>query len=180
MENYQSVNRASLYYRLVPRLVFSIFIAILIMVAFSFVFSYFHLSHYPAYSIGLGLLVFVVLGSITYVTAYLEYNNLKYLIEEHALFLKEGVFEVDTETIPFQKIRNASYLQNVLQRIYNVGDLVIDQDPETYTWMGIDAKTAGTILDAVSARSNIQPISVEAAGSNPYAPPQNPPPNSPK
>jgi membrane protein YdbS with pleckstrin-like domain len=174
MNDYQSVNKASLYYRLMPRLLISAFMTVLIILVISFGLGYFHLDKYLPYTILLGLLIFAILGLITLVTAYLEYSNLKYLIEEHALFLKEGVFEVDTETIPFQKIRNACFYQNILQRLYKVGDLVIDQDPETYTWVGIDTKTAGIILDSVSARSNIQPISVEASGSNPYQKPPTP------
>ena len=123
----------------------------------------FKLLSFLTISLTLELIFFVISSLAIYVAARLEYGNLKYLIEEDALFLKEGVLRVDTETIPFQKIRNASFLQSLLQRMFKVGDLVIEQDPESYTWEGIDLKTARTILDAVAQKSNIQPISVSAS-----------------
>jgi membrane protein YdbS with pleckstrin-like domain len=144
-----------------PRLVISFLLDISLVIALGLGLSLVHFSAYIPYLVLIGLVLLVIFGLITSAMAYIEFTNLKYLIEEHALFLKEGVFEVDTETIPFQKIRNAAFYQTFLQRLYKVGDLVIDQDPETYTWSGIDTDTARIIMDAVSDKSNIQPISFQ-------------------
>ncbi len=162
MHDFQSIKLASLHYRILPRIVLVLGIATIVIIVSSVSLIFLQLSHFLPISLVLEVLFFAVLIVITYLSAYLEYSNLKYLIEEDALFLKEGVLRVDTETIPFQKIRNASFLQNVMQRVFKVGDLVIDQDPESYTWEGIDTETARIILDAVAEKSNIQPISVSA------------------
>ncbi len=172
MENFQSVGRQSLYYRLLPRILAASLLALMIIVVLSMAASFLHLGAYILWIMLIGFVFLAIVAVVTYITAYLEFSNLKYLIEDHALFLKEGVFEVDTETIPFQKIRNASFYQSLVQRLYKVGDIVIDQDPETYTWVGIDVQTAQTIMDAVSARSNIQPIMVEGSSPNPFSTPK--------
>jgi uncharacterized membrane protein YdbT with pleckstrin-like domain len=162
MNDFQAVKRASLYYRFLPRLILLLFIAVVIAIVLTGLLGFLKLFNFLMISLTLEIIAFIILSLAIYISARLEYSNLKYLIEEDALFLKEGVLKVDTETIPFQKIRNASFLQSLLQRMFRVGDLVIDQEPESYTWGGIDLETARTILDAVALKSNIQPISVSA------------------
>jgi uncharacterized membrane protein YdbT with pleckstrin-like domain len=162
MNDFQAIKRAALYYRFLPRLIVVLFVGIVVAIILASLLSFLKLFGFLTIALTLELVILIVLGLAIYVSARLEYSNLKYLIEEDALFLKEGVLKVDTETIPFQKIRNASFLQSLLQRIFGVGDLVIDQDPESYAWEGIDAETARAILDAVAQKSNIQPISVSA------------------
>ncbi len=169
MNNFQGVERASLQYRLLPRLIVLAVICILIAVGASYVLTIFNLQVNLLYIIAIPVIIFVAFGLFILLSAYLEYSNLKYLIETNSLFLKEGVFSVDTETIPFEKIRNASFKQGFLQRLYGVGDVVIDQDPESYTWQGIDQKTAQVIMQAVAEKSNIQPIAVAQNMPNPYS-----------
>jgi len=163
MKDFKSVNRSSLYSRFVPQIIVLFLIAIFLAALLISLFIYFKIAGFLAIALTVEFLLFIIIGLVTYISARLEYGNLQYLIEEDALFLKEGVLKVDTETIPFQKIRNASFLQSFTQRMFDVGDLVIDQDPESYTWGGIDLKTARIILDAVAEKSNIQPITVSAS-----------------
>lgn len=161
MGNFSHVGKGSLSYRLLPRILGAIFFTLIIAALVISTLIFLHQTMYLTLVSMVIAGVFVVILLFIYIIAYLEYSNLQYLIEQNSLYLKEGVLSVDTETIPFQKIRNASFTQTFLQRLYGVGNVIIDQDPETYTWESIDQKTAQTILEAVSERSNIQPIAVE-------------------
>lgn len=172
VNNFQGVGKASLQYRLVPRIFLILFLTIVISIAVFAGLTILTLTKYELIAAA-GIGICFVLASVTsYITAYLEYSNLQFAVEENSLMLKEGVLSVDTETIPFQKIRNASFTQNFFQRLYHVGNVIIEQDPESYTWESIDQKTAQQILEAVSQRSNIQPIAVSPTQPNPYQAPQ--------
>ncbi len=168
MNNFIGVGSASLSYRLLPRILVLLFFSILLFAVSFISFSFLKVPNYLLISFAISIGFFALFGLIVYLTAYLEYSNLKYLIEDNAILLKQGVFNVDTETIPYQKIRNASFTQNFIQRLYGVGNVIIDQDPETYIWESIDNKTAQTIIEAVSNKSNIQPIAVSEGEPNPY------------
>lgn len=161
MNNFSHVGKGALSYRLLPRILGAIFFTFIVAALVISALIFLHQTTYLTLVSMVIAIAFVVIILFVYIVAYLEYSNLQYLIEQNSLYLKEGVLSVDTETIPFQKIRNASFTQNFLQRLYGVGNVIIDQDPETYTWESIDQKTAQTILEAVSERSNIQPIAVE-------------------
>lgn len=161
MGNFSHVGNSALAYRLLPRLIAALFIAVLLVFVLSSTISFLHIANSFGISLVIGGLLFIISFAFVYISAKLEYSNLQYLIEENSLYLKQGFFSVDTETIPFQKIRNAQFTQSILQRLYGVGNIIIDQDPETYIWISIDQKTAQTILEAISQRSNIQPIAVE-------------------
>jgi uncharacterized membrane protein YdbT with pleckstrin-like domain len=163
MKDFQSVKKSSLYVRFVPQIAVMFLNTIILAAVLVGLLIYFKYTDFLAIALTIEFVLFIIISLVIYVSARLEYSNLQYLIEEDALFLKEGVLKVDTETIPFQKIRNASFLQSFTQRIFNVGDLVIDQEPESYTWGGVDLETARIILDAVAEKSNIQPITVSAS-----------------
>ena len=123
--------------------------------------------------LGVLLLQFI----FVYLISYLEYKNLKYLIEPNSISLQTGTFSIDTETIPFEKIKNSSYTQSLIQRIFSVGDIIIDQDDEKFIWDSIDSNTANLIMEAVSAKSNVQPITITMANpetQNPLTPPTTP------
>lgn len=170
MRDFTGVGKQALSYRLLPRVI-GIFFMSLLLGGISFTsLGFLKVPNFTLISVLIGLGFFIILSLIVYLLAYLEYSNLKYLVEENSLLLKEGVFNVDQETIPFQKIRNASFKQNIIQRLYGVGDIIIDQDPETYIWEAIDNHSAQIIIEAVSEKSNIQPIAVAPNQPNPYMP----------
>ena len=168
MNNFTGVGKASFNYRIFPRLMGVVVMTIVILVFSLAILGFIKINNYVLISLGISLVFLLIFGLITYLTAYLEYSNLKYMIEENSLLLKEGVFNVDTETIPFEKIRNASITQNIIQRVFGVGNVVIDQEPEKYVWSSIDNKSAQIIIEAVSEKSNIQPIQVAEGQANPY------------
>lgn len=172
VDNFQHIGKDSFRFRFLPHIFVTLSILLVLSLVLSFGFSWVkHPEFIPFLLLLLGG-VFLLVCLVTYIAATVAYSNLTYLIEENSLFLKEGVFTVDTETIPFQKIRNASFTQKFLQRIYHVGDIIIDQDPEQYVWKSIDEKTARLILDAVAAKSNIQPIVVSGTQQIPGIPTQ--------
>jgi uncharacterized membrane protein YdbT with pleckstrin-like domain len=108
----------------------------------------------------------------------MQYKNLKYSIGQNAISFQRGTFGVDRETIPFEKIKNSTFDQSFIQRLFSVGDITIDQDDEQYVWDSIDSVTATAISKAVSAKGDVQPITVTTANAvvNQTQPQQSPPP----
>lgn len=94
----------------------------------------------------------------TIFTAWLEYNNLGFAFDEKGLQFKEGTFSLHTQTIPYSKISNASFTQSFFQRMFNVGNVVIDQEDSQSIFDHLDRTSAESILQAVSEHSNVQPV----------------------
>jgi uncharacterized membrane protein YdbT with pleckstrin-like domain len=93
----------------------------------------------------------------------MQYKNLKYMIEQNSITFQRGAFGVERETIPFEKVKNATFDQTFVQRLFSVGDITIDQDDEKYIWENVDSQTATLISNAVSAKGDVQPITVSTA-----------------
>lgn len=94
----------------------------------------------------------------TIFTAWLEYNNLGYAFDEKGLQFKEGTFSLHTQTIPYSKISNASFTQSFFQRMFNVGNVVIDQEDSQSIFDHLDRTSAESILQAVTEHSNVQTV----------------------
>jgi uncharacterized membrane protein YdbT with pleckstrin-like domain len=109
------------------------------------------------------LCVFVVQFVILYLFSLLQYKNLKYAIGQNSISFQRGTFGVERETIPFEKIKNSTFDQSFIQRLFSVGDITIEQDDEKYVWENIDSATASKISNTVSAKGDVQPITVATA-----------------
>jgi len=107
--------------------------------------------------------VFVVQFAFIYLVSHMQYKNLKYMIEQNSITFQRGAFGVERETIPFEKVKNATFDQTFIQRLFSVGDITIDQDDEKYIWENVDAQTATLVSNAVSAKGDVQPITVSQA-----------------
>lgn len=74
---------------------------------------------YVYYGIGLFLLIYTAL-------AVLKYLNIKYFIKNEELIYQSGIFTKKKITIPFDKIMNIDYEQNVVQQILEVAKLKVE------------------------------------------------------
>jgi len=100
---------------------------------------------------GIPLIIFIVLSLI-------EYKNCGFAIEENSLNFRKGIFSIETMSIPYVRITNAKFKQNLLQRIFGVGHIIIDQEDSESVWKNYDQETANKITNQISSKSNIQPI----------------------
>ncbi len=107
--------------------------------------------------IGLAIILIGLLWSWLYVV--LLAKNYSYDLQDNALIIRKGLLSVSTISIPFARIINATYSQSIFQRIFAVGTIKIDQEDTSYSWNDIDMQSSDKIMNAVSHKSNIQPIS---------------------
>jgi len=117
------------------------------------------------------LCIFLLQLIVLYLISLLEYKNLRYNIGQNAISFQRGTFGVERETIPFEKVKNSTFDQTFIQRFFSVGDITIDQDDEKYIWEDIDSHTATLISDAVSAKGDVQPITISTATAAVSTPP---------
>lgn len=163
MENASNVGKQALKYRLVINegigFIISIAVTVLIAIALSFL--------KVKGAIGIDVLTFLVIFVlqlvVLYFTSLLQYRALKYIIGQNAISFQRGAFGVERENIPFEKIKNSTFEQSFIQRLFSVGDITVDQDDEKYIWEDIDSNTATLISNAVSAKGDVQPITVATA-----------------
>jgi uncharacterized protein len=155
MNEYHRANSSALVYRIVTKglVAISIFLFLLLIVVMVYLTG--KAGNFPWVVVGIFMtlpLVWVVL------TSWLDWSNLGYTFDDKSLTFKEGIFSLETQTIPFYKISNASFTQTLMQRFFNVGDVLIDQEDSQSDLRGIDRATAEIIIQAVSQHSNIQTV----------------------
>ncbi len=122
-------------------------------------------------------LVFLILAALALLITIIQYANWGYHIDEHSLFLRRGLLSSETETIPFYKVINTSFDQSVIQRMFGVGQLRVDQEDDSSTWSDIDKGTASSVIEMVSTKGNIQPIAFSSGQFPPQ--PSSPAPSAP-
>ncbi len=162
MDNTKRVSFQAFKYRLFIKEFVGLFVTILVTILVGVIVYFLKLSNAYVYPLLTFVGLFVLQTLFVIIPTSFEFMNLRYSIEQNSISLKKGVFSVETETIPFQKIKNSSFDQSFIQRLFSVGNIIIDQDDEKFTWEGIDKQTASTIMEAVAAKSNVQPIVVSA------------------
>lgn len=163
MENETGVSKQALHYRLIINEIIGIIITFA-LTAFVAIILYFIKVKLAIY---IDLLLFLCIFALQFITLYflslMQYKNLKYAIGQNSVSFTRGAFGIERETIPFEKIKNATFDQTVIQRLFSVGDITIDQDDEKYIWENIDSQTATLISNTVSAKGDVQPITVATA-----------------
>jgi membrane protein YdbS with pleckstrin-like domain len=163
MDNASSVSKKALHYRV------AIFesIGVIITLAFTAIVAvvlYFLKFKAAVLVDSLTFVILFVLQVITlYFMAFMQYKNLKYSIGQNAISFQRGSFGIERETIPFEKIKNSTFDQSFIQRLFSVGDITIEQESEKYTWENIDSQTATLISNTVSTKGDVQPITVATA-----------------
>lgn len=166
MQNKTGINSNALHYRIFTKGVVGTLVIIAAGVLITIILNVLKLQNALTYSLLAIVGVFILQFLLVFSVSYLEYKNLKYVIEPNSISLQRGTFSIETETIPFEKIKNSSFDQTLVQRFFGVGDIIIDQDDEKFIWASIDMSTANQIMEAVSAKSNVQPITVQMASAN--------------
>lgn len=169
MGEFNRVGSRTFVYWLVTRILVALFVAALIGVGLYLLSFTAGVSSLPvalsvtaASAVALATLIFLILAAATLLITVIQYGNWGYHIDEHALFLRRGLLAVDTETIPFFKVVNTSFDQSAWQRIFGVGNLIIEQDDDESVWSSIDKSTASQVIEMVSTKGNIQPIAVSS------------------
>lgn len=160
MDNATRVGKNALKYRLVTFETMGIVISLAFTAIVAIVIYFLKFKNATLIDAGLFIGVFIIQFIFIYLVSHMEYKNLQYLIEQNSITLQRGAFGVERETIPFEKIKNSTFDQTVIQRMFSVGDITIDQDDEKYIWENVDAETATRISNAVSAKGDVQPITV--------------------
>lgn len=163
MENSTPVSKNALQYRLVMNEFIGVIIAIAVTILVGITFYFIKLKNAILYDLVTLLVILILQFVILYLVSWMQFRNLRYTIGQNAISFQRGAFGIERETIPFEKIKNSSFDQTILQRLFSVGDITIDQEEEKYTWEDIDSHTATLISDAVSAKGDVQPITVTAA-----------------
>lgn len=170
MENKTGVAINALKYRIATKEFVGILVSLAIS-GISYIPLYFlKIQHSILYTVLIFVGVFLTQFILIFLLSVLEYKNLKYKIEQNSISLQTGTFSIHTETIPFEKIKNSSFDQSLSQRFFSVGDIIIDQDDEKFIWDSIDSKTADLIMESVSTKSNVQPISITMANNTENTP----------
>lgn len=163
MENETTVGKNALQYRIIINEFIGVIISIALTVFVAIVLYFIKLRYALFIDLFLFICILLLQFLILYFFSLMQYKNLKYAIGQNSVSFTRGAFGVERETIPFEKIKNATFDQTVIQRLFSVGDITIDQDDEKYIWENIDSQTAALISNTVSAKGDVQPITVATA-----------------
>lgn len=155
MSEYSRAHISALFYRFVTRGLVSTLLFLVFALIVAIVYTSGKLDSFP------WIAVLIIMGlplAWKLLTSWLEYMNLGYSFDDKSLKFREGIFSLHNQTIPFYKISNASFTQSFFQRVFNVGDVIIDQEDSQSDLKAVDRATAEKIIQSVSQNSNIQTI----------------------
>ncbi len=85
-------------------------------------------------SLGIGIILLFLL-----IRAILIYKNFQFKITNNHFILKQGILKKSNTSIPFDKIQNINFKQNIIQQIINVYEVCIETAGSTKTEIGIKA-----------------------------------------
>lgn len=98
--------------------------------------------------LGLGLILFIFL-----VRAYLIYKNFQFKIENDHFILKQGILKKTNTAIPFHRIQNINFKQNIVQQIIGVFEVSLETAGSSNTEISIKAlslKNAKNLKEIIS------------------------------
>src|ERR1700722_2424823 len=177
MENTTPVGKEALKYRIAINEGMGVIITLAATALVAIALYFIKLKDAVLIDLGVFFCVFLLQLIVLYLISLLEYKNLRYNIGQNAISFQRGSFGVERETIPFEKVKNSTFDQTFIQRFFSVGDITIDQDDEKYIWEDIDSHTATLISNAVSAKGDVQAITVSTAVAAVATPPSPTPPS---
>ena len=158
MEQYQAVQSSVKTYRIVKYLILSLTITLFVGVLLG---SYVALiTDSVVWFFLIPIIASVITVFVVFVIVTLEIANLGYGIDANAIRFREGILSLHRITVPFARITNANFHQSFFQRIFQVGDIAIDQEDSEYKWRGVDVTTANKIIEEITSKSNVQPITM--------------------
>ena len=94
-----------------------------------------------------GLLLFF------FIRAYLIFKNFQFKIENQHFILKKGIFKKTSISIPFDRIQNINFKQNIIQQLINVHEVNIETAGSSKAEISIKAlsfKAASALKNAVA------------------------------
>jgi uncharacterized membrane protein YdbT with pleckstrin-like domain len=163
MDNASRVTKQALHYRVAINEGIGLLITLAVTAVISILLYFLKFKA----AVGIDILSFFIIFILQFISLYfisfMQYKNLKYTIGQNAISFQRGSFGIEIETIPFEKIKNSTFDQSFIQRFFSVGDITIEQDNEKYIWEDIDSQTATLISNTVSAKGDVQPITVATA-----------------
>lgn len=172
MENQTNVGKQALRYRIVINEIVGVIISLALSVIIAILLYFLKVKYGLLIDMAVFVIIFLIQFIVIYVFSQMQYKNLRYVLGQNAITFQRGAFSTESETIPFEKIKNSTFDQSFIQRLFSVGDITIDQDDEKYTWENVDTQTATAISNTVSAKGDVQPITLAAANviTNPTKP----------
>src|SRR5438270_181972 len=115
MGDFNKVGSRSFLYRLITRVSLAALVSLVIgggLALLNYYLGFLNLFRSvfitPTYVAGITIACLALLSLVSFIISWIEYKNLGYKIEENSLYLREGFFSIDMETIPFFKIINIS------------------------------------------------------------------------
>lgn len=88
-----------------------------------------------------------------FVRAYLIFKNFQFKIEKEHFILKQGILKKTNTSIPFDRIQNINFKQNIIQQIINVHEVNVETAGSTKAEISIKAlsfKDAKALKNAVT------------------------------
>ncbi len=155
MDTYNKAEPRAFVYRFVKRLISAFIVSLILAIFLGGAFALAGAPNISVYIFGITLLIQLMWAGLV---IFLESKVLGYRLETNAILWREGVFSVAKITIPYAKTTNATFTQSLLQRLFSVGDVIIDQEDSESVLDGVDSVSAHKILEEISKKSNIQPV----------------------
>ena len=84
--------------------------------------------------LGLGAILLFLL-----IRAYLTYTNFQFKIDQEHFILKKGILKKTNTAIPFHRIQNINFKQNIIQQIIGVFEVSIETAGSSNTEIAIKA-----------------------------------------
>lgn len=143
------------------------------------------LTPYAVMGAWLGLLLFIVVGGITFLIAWLIYKNYKYCLGEDSLKIKRGILNKEEVSIPYRQIQDVDIRRDLAFQMIGLSEIVIltagheegekagDDDSEGML-PALDKDLAEWLQAQLLERANVQKVTEEPAAPA-SVPPSSPP-----
>lgn len=105
------------------------------------------------------------------VRAYLVFKNFQFKIENEHFILKQGILKKTNTSIPFDRIQNINFKQNIVQQLINVHEVNVETAGSTKSEISIKAlsfKDAKALKNAVTVYEKQEIESAEIINEKPF------------
>ncbi|HUC01379.1 MAG TPA: PH domain-containing protein [Candidatus Paceibacterota bacterium] len=143
-----------------------------------------NLAPYMSLGAWLGLLLFVLVGGVTFLISWLIYKNYKYCLGEDSLKIKRGILNKEEVSIPYRQIQDVDIRRDLAFQMIGLSEIVIltagheegehpgDDDSEGML-PALDKDLAEWLQAQLLERANVQKVTEEPASA--VIPPSSPP-----
>ncbi len=105
------------------------------------------------------------------IIAYLSFKNFQFKIDKHHFVLKKGILKKTTTSIPFDRIQNINFKQNIIQQLINVHEVIIETAGSSVAEISIKALSfseASALKDNISSFNNDVSENLEKLDDKPF------------